>query len=403
MSDILDANDDVEATFGNYKEGESEPGHVRPKRTDYAAWHHPVKQRVRTSQWQALVRQLLELRSMRDCVLRYFTLPGPDLLDVRVVADVCTPSDVRIEYFGFDSARRDDQAHDPRFEIESALRQSRKVTDDAVIYQDRLEDIAQGESQASKQLQMRQPFDVVNIDACDHLAYSPPNRTVNLFEALKRLLAHQMDAVQPWLLFITTRAEPHLMAGPGELLQEVIDQNVQKADGEFKAVLADVLKQDASCLLADLKVLWEGTDDKFLKLFSIALTKYLVQFYLSQPNKPADVELKSLCAYRVYGKDADMLALAFQITPTGRVFFEPGQVPVRDEALETRRAIRAANRSRRMRDLDAEIQQDADLLNRMTRESAILLNESNFDLDGYLEWLSKHAHRPILVNREVIA
>jgi len=56
------------------------------RKTAYKPWHHPVKQIVRARQWAALTKRLIEARTDATAKLRYFTLPGPDLLDVRVLA-----------------------------------------------------------------------------------------------------------------------------------------------------------------------------------------------------------------------------------------------------------------------------------------------------------------------------
>src|SRR5262245_8498942 len=77
---------------------------VPAKRVDFQPWHYPVKHVVRSEQWAALTRNLLEEHYPNLVVLRYFTLPGADMLDVRVLSDVCGPRGISIEYFGFNAA-----------------------------------------------------------------------------------------------------------------------------------------------------------------------------------------------------------------------------------------------------------------------------------------------------------
>ena len=125
------------------------------------------------------------------------------------------------------------------------------------------------------------------------------------------------------------------------------------------------------------------------------MAKYLLQFFLAQPNRPANVELASACAYRIYGAEPDMLALAFRITPGERVIFEHGQQPPSTAALEVERAISAAERAARMRDLDSELANDPALCLEAARGSAALLGASNYDIDAYVEWLRTHEQRPL--------
>src|SRR5215212_3754207 len=101
-SDIPDA--EIEAIYGPDATVAAEgPASLpRIKRT-FMAWHHPVKQIVRARQWAKLTGKLLAERRQRLEVLRYFTLPGPDLLDVRVLTEVCSPLEIPIHYFGFNA------------------------------------------------------------------------------------------------------------------------------------------------------------------------------------------------------------------------------------------------------------------------------------------------------------
>lgn len=387
--------DDLAAAYGEDYASVDEFTVVRPKRTQFAPWHHPVKQRVRTSQWQMLVHRLISTRNMNGGTLRYFTLPGPDLLDVRVLADICAPQSVAIEYFGFDAALQASNVNNQRFEIESALRQSSKITDQAIIYPDQLQDIALSNSQAARQLSQQRPFDVVNVDACDHLAYAPADRGRSLFDALRSLLAHQMDATAPWLLFVTTRAEPELMEGPGVELRRAVNDNLNSNVGGFGLALAGLFETDEATIADAVANIWAVPSDRFLKLYALGLTKYLLQFFLAQPNRPANVELASTCAYRVFRGDPDMLALAFRITPGPRVVFEPGEQPPSTAALEVERAINAAERAKRLRDLDRELADNPDLCLEAARGSAVLLSASNYDIEAYAQWLRTHEQRPL--------
>lgn len=371
------------------------------KRQNFAPWHHPVKQLVRKTQWEALVARLVRDNAPDGNVLRYFTLPGADLLDVRVIAEGCTPLGIQIEYFGFDAEMQAVELNAPRIELESALRQAGRITANAVILPDRLEDIAVDQSQAARQLETRQPFHVINIDACDHLAYQPDGRQRSTFDAVQALLRHQMIATRPWLLFITTRVEPGLLAGPGDAMRQAVNDNLANAAG-FDDALAAAIEADVALVHDALADVWTNHNSKFLKLYAIGLGKVLLQFFHAQPNHPANVELASACAYRVYGNEPDMIALAFRITPDGPVVFQPGQVRQPDLAMEAARAVRLATRAQAMRDLDGELEANAEVRDAMARDSASLLRASNYDMNAYQAWLANHARRPMQIAAEVL-
>ncbi|MCK5932923.1 MAG: hypothetical protein KAG89_12215 [Fulvimarina manganoxydans] len=374
------------------------------RKTAYKPWHHPVKQIVRKRQWAALTRRLLNDRADASAKLRYFTLPGPDLLDVRVLSEICHPLGVQIEYFGFDVAAeaRPDAGDEPAqvggwINAESALRQSGRISSDALILPDRLEDLAVEASQAASQLRQRPPFDVINIDACDHLAYRPPGRARNTFDALGALLEHQMGSRTPWLLFITTRAEPSLLGEPQLAFQQAISQNLQAAKG-FGQKLAETLEAEEAKLGSAIAGAWNTPGFKFLKLYSVGLAKFLLQFFHSQPNVPANVELASCYAYRVHSEEPDMLALAFRVIPDRPRVYAPGvggalMVP----NLEPERAERVATRAARLQDLDKALEDEPDVREEAISGTESLLFAANYDLTGWKAWLAQHARRPMKV------
>lgn len=285
-----DSTDDVPEEDLLFAYGEPRPSSDQviasiKRKTDFKPWHHPVKQIVRERQWAALAKKLIQDRSETQTKLRYFTLPGPDLLDVRVLAEACHSLNVKIEYFGFDVGA-DATRHDAPgsygvptwINAESALRQSGQITDDALILPDRLEDLAMEDSQASSMLRQKQTFDVVNIDACDHLAYLPKGRSHNTFDALNSILKHQMRSTSAWLLFITTRVDPELLGSPGICFQTAINQNLSLT-GEFSQKLADCIGANVGRIASELVKTWSTHSMNFLKLYTVGLGKYLLQFY----------------------------------------------------------------------------------------------------------------------------
>lgn len=379
--------------------------------SEFQPWHHPVKQIVRKKQWAALTEKLLkDPKNTSKKILKYFTLPGADLFDIRVLADVCHPLGIKIEYFGFNSGGSNsaicdtDNGKENTYNAswvtaESALLQAEKITSDAVIFSDRLEDIAIVNSHASIQLGRRTAFDVVNIDACDHLAYSPIGRQKNTFDAIGTLLQHQMGAKSPWLLFITTRAEPSLMGDPGIAFQNAITQNLQIPSSNFGAALAECLKADISKFASELASVWSTHDERFLKLYSIGIGKYLLQFFCAQPNLPANVELASIYAYRVQGEHPDMLSLAFRITPDApRVFAPSVGGAILTPNLEPTRATYVATQAAKLQDLDHALTNEIALRKEAVEGTMALLESANYDMNAWQKWLANHKNRPMQIN-----
>ena len=363
-------------------------------RTSFLPWHHPVKQVVRDTQWSKLTEQLIiRERESHFSVLRYFTLPGEDLLDVRTLAAVCQPRRIQIEYFGYNTAAADGGRGAVRA---AALRQAGITTSNAQVVLGRLEDIAARNSHEARRLSDCNHFDVINIDACDHLSYRPEGHERCTFDAIHTLMQHQMTAKQSWLLFITTRVKPSLLGDPGMKFQQAIHDNLAYKPKEFGAALSEALEAKRDLLTTAVAQAWANSGDKFLKLYSIGVGKYLLQFFHSQQNMPARVQLASACAYRVHEESPDMLALAFKITPAGIRSLPPGTGGATTAPLlEIEHAIHVAKHAQNLRDLDREMRDRQTVLAAAVQGSAKLLREVGYDIGAWREWLAGHPIRPL--------
>lgn len=397
--------DDISSIYGEDAAEPPKPVPSRRTRPTFQPWHHPVKQIVRAYQWARLTEGLIKKSRPEGDVLQYFTLPGADLLDVRVLADACHPLGVTIEYFGFDASgvpgsapARDTAVESPVATAGTELFQAGWVTAESLILGDRLEEVAVPSSHASEQLRKRRPFHVVNIDACDHLAYAPTGRQRTTFDALRCLLDHQKDARSPWLLFITTRVDPGLLGtDPILAFQHAISENLQCARDDFGAALAAAIEAEPAQLGMAMGAAWGIHDQKFLRLFSIGLGKFLLQFFHAQPNMPADVQLASVYAYRVHHDAPDMLSLAFRIEPEERRTFAPSArgVAVYGD-LEPVRAVRVATQAIKLQDLDHEIRSDNNLRHEAFDSTAKLLRSANYDVDAWERWVGEHPRGPLV-------
>ncbi len=399
--------DFVNAVFGETDElSEDQTG--EDSRDDFAPWHHPVKQIVRDYQWATAVKKLVEEHRSVDQreVLRYFTLPGADLLDVRVLGDALADSGTAIEYFGFDSGYDADAGSGSSdttgayLAAESALRQAGRITGKAEILKDRLEDIAIEKSHAAGRLRQRDVFDVINIDACNHLGYLPDGRDKSLFDAMQILLAHQLKASKPWLLFLTTRANVQFLGGPTTELQGAIHKNLDAHRELFGAALATCIGGSLTTLASDMSTGWSNQSSSFLKLFCVGIGKFLLQFFHAQVSIPARVEMLSAYAYKVSGDEPDMLSVAFRITPEAVRIQRPSMggaiaIPV----LELTHALALISRVERLWNLDDAISESPTVRKDAIDGTRKLLASANFDLTKWADWLSNHAIRPLQVDQ----
>lgn len=387
---------DLTDVFGDNLAGEAVASAVTADR-NFAPWHHPVKQIVRQEQWMAQTAAFLKDETAPRTI-RYFTLPGPDLLDVRSLTEVAAPAGHKIEYFGFDSSGAGPDAPEnlQRFKMEASLRQAGLITDNIIVHPDRLEDIALPTSLAAAELGSQAAFDIINIDGCDHLAYKAPGRATTTFDALKVLIQHQAVRDRPWLLWITTRVSPEQMSDPMLQFQQAIQSNCAESE-DFAVALCEALGIERAHYARETTRLWaNGGEEAYLKLYTVGLSKYLLRLFHGQPNHPGNVELACSYAYRVREDAPDMIAVAYRITPKGRKLIEPGS-PQQGASPEVQHALKIVARADRLWNIDEAIQTDADLRNDAAQGMAKLLEGAGYNLNEWRHWLMSHPVRPLAV------
>ncbi|MNS36128.1 hypothetical protein D3C72_683140 [compost metagenome] len=387
---------DLTDVFGDNL-AEEAVGPVATVDREFAPWHHPVKQIVRQEQWMAQMAAFLkDERAPRT--IRYFTLPGPDLLDVRSLTEVAAPAGHKIEYFGFDSSGTGPDAPEnlQRFKMEASLRQAGLITDNIIVHPDRLEDIALPTSLAATELGSQAAFDIINIDGCDHLAYKAPGRVKTTFDALKVLIHHQAVRDRPWLLWITTRVSPEQMSDPMLQFQQAIQSNCNESE-DFTAALCEALGIERANYAREATRLWaNGGEEAYLKLYTVGLSKYLLRLFHGQPNHPGNVELACSYAYRVRDDAPDMIAVAYRITPKGRKLIEPGS-PQQGHAPEVQHALKVVARAARLWNIDEAIQTDTGLRDDAATGMAKLLDGAGYNLDDWRDWVRSHPIRPLAI------
>lgn len=400
-----DSDDFVEAVHAPGPAPAREQFASGEKKTQFFAWHHPIKQIVRQRQWSDLTYELLDKDRTADqrSTLRYFTLPGTDLLDVRVLSECLTSFNTKIEYFGFNAGNDGGTAPAAGASVtaESALRQAGLISAGSLVLRDRLEDIALAGSQAQSQLSQQAPFDVINIDGCDHLGFKPKRRNRSTFDALEQLLGHQLAHRKPWLLFITTRADPSILGPHFTKMQSAITENLTHHEAEFGPALATSLGVDLVNIVPEINKAWAGWSENFLKIYSVGLGKYLLQYFHAQRPVAADVELKSVYAYRIKDDRPDMLSFAFRVVPKA---IQPQKASIGGaqvhELMEATSGVRIANRASKLWLLDDALGGQDALREGAVKDSAKLLAAANYDLVSWMTWLRDHDVRPMTVTSE---
>ena len=377
-------------------------GEVLPARTDESAvpekldkllpWHHPRKQLVREEQWMHFSQRLIAREKGKPGLpgssdanpeVRFLTLPGIDYLDVRQLADVCRELGCSLTSIGFQSGG-ERNPYVARAQIrEKSLIDAKHITSRSYTFPRRFEEIASPGSQAYRELRMRGPFHIVNIDACGSIAAPQANHPNRLIDAVHRIVELQLELMTGgWLLFVTADVRP------GSIARDTIDglcnaifENANTNE-EFRNRVMPFLAPGEEDIRAAVRAASAGPGTTFLQLFSLGLAKWLLHLVGS---KNWDMKTHHPYCYSTMPRNDDtpsMACLAFEFLPPPpdlpdrfRVAqAEPAPRPEREDT-----SVRAADKIGGMANADVKINTDERLRDRMTENLRRLLAEAGYD------------------------
>ena len=380
MNDQSHNQDDL--TTGIF--GDSEYAQPRTAPKEFKPWHKPRKQFVRREQWSALLQRLYKNRGPGD-PLRYLGLPGTDLIDLRYLHEqFCRDNNRQLCFLGFNTEAQPDSPAQVELNISlDEVSRLPNVDKQSAVLSDDFRLVGNENSLAWSHTRQLGPFDVVNIDLCDGLASDEPQNDGSIYNALARLMAFQARNSNPWLLLITTRIGRGMFDADAE--QQLIShfrENVANCEG-FAEACEQLLESDvesidpATCSEVDL-----------LNLMIVAIGKWLSK--LVQSQAPSRVELVSTQGYRVdpVAAQEDLVSLALRFEPViaapADALSPTAPTPV-DECAIAKAILR---RSKSRLNVDKILEQQPDLLETLTNETAQLLALARYDGEAYRQWLA---------------
>lgn len=390
----------------------ADPRHVEPAqgKTAFERWHHPRKQYVRVQQWCAQARALIrELRLPRGATFNYLTLPGDEMLDIRALNDVCANQGVMLKYLGFNNVMPGTARSAELNLSHSEVRDLPGVDHFSTVLEEKLEAIGRTDSPAHHQMRQHGPFHAINIDLCDSLTHHDiDDRRGSSLKVLAELMLTQLTTTSPWLLFLTTMAQPGLVSARNlKGFQDTINANIE-ASPDFATELARLISGNADELDARMQIAWTQQDPDFLRLFCAGLGKWLLAILChSAPQR--SLRLVNSFYYRVGPDGPDMLSLAFRCdTAPQDLVDRAGILPAAEQMdpfSEVQLAIALAQELKGAVDLDAMIADDIALSERLVSQAKRLMVSARFSPDAYEAWAAEELrkHRLALGREAAVA
>jgi hypothetical protein len=366
----------------------------------YKPWHKPRKQWIRRRQWHDEVTSLIETTHFSDDarVFRYLSMPGEDMLDVRILKEACESGSVDLRFTGINDVKAGSDRDLQLNLAENAILSLPSIHKGSKILRDKFQAIADPESLASVEIENGGPYHAINVDLCDHLASADQNSgRTTIIDALGRILQVQLaHAMHPWSLFITTRVDAgRVSAGNLSGLIAAISANIA-SNPDFSDKTASILQADAQNLQAVISDPSSLSLEKFRDFFCLGFGKWLLA-YIQAAQPARELTMLPSCYYSVHNGNPDMLSLAFRCSvfrrPPGDAFGLLAPQTAGMAKTEAEMGLELAVGTAQLFDLDALMAHEPDTYEAMTVETEDLLRSAYYPVDdevnGYRAWLAR--------------
>lgn len=362
--------DDFDTTFDDFGTPEETTKNVIEKK-EFLPWHKPRKQWIRHKQWWTQIDEHIvkKLKPGIDTI-KYFGLPGNDLLDIRFFQQKLPSLQKKICLFGLINTE---------IGWSSAQTQLSKIMDlDGVDKSSKVEQLnfdylENTSSIAFDKLMEFGCFDVVNLDFCENVI---PNATENRLKALHNFMEYQFQKIsENWVLFITTRSSKDTTnSGLYEELVACIDENLSEVIyfQEFIRVFSSILLNNNSIVRSDLE------NQKHINMLVVGLMNWLVK---TAHNRHFKGKLSNVVRYDITGENTnDMMSMCFVFT---RVMNFPNANPPLPTKAE--QAKNSLNKLANISNLDdIMISGGINYYAQFVKEQIDLLKEAGYHTDDYL-------------------
>mgnify|MGYP001003367998 CR=1 FL=1 len=365
----------------------------KPRKNEFKPWHRPHKQYIRGKQWATDAVRLAKELDLEDRTIRYLSLPGEDLLDVRYVGKCLFEScGLRLYFYGYD--KRADGKDVEFNSLEFSVKESEYIDGKSRVINDDIRSLGQVKAKTRQDLLNLRPFHIVNLDLCGSVAGSPQSVTgVSYLDAISAMLLLQSRASWNSLLFVTSRVDR------------------QSSDKKLYARLLGIV--DAAC--AKYRLFNQGFRDQWnvdsaietLKSdcyateedrFLLGFIEWFIATAFESGIKPT---LKSVKTYNTSycggsGSD-DMASISFGLEPILPVRSDPFDIqhPSVSAATEAEKSRQVDSKSEHVPEkvkgcerVDETLSGNVGEFLRCLEETQALLNQCGYDVSGYESWVS---------------
>lgn len=365
--DIIN-NNELEEIVGRLSNTEVDNREFKP-------WHRPRKQWVRSCQWRNSLKRLILDNSYTDInLIKYFSFPGEDCLDIKILSEQCNQNNKNFYFEGIES---------DTIGFESILSQIMDLeyidSNSKIHAKSNFEEISYENSSLYSKIASNSPFHVVNLDFTNSI-FSPGHGKQTM-QSICRIMNRQLDQQYlKWQLYITTRCD--IGAISTECLKDYMARLLDNCKNNEEFLM--LIKQNI-CNTIEIdsteSYLIENSQN-FEKLAIMAFMKWLIALAVAKNVK---MSLLSAAEYKVNDSvNSDMISLVFEFKkhecPT-----DPTEITYSSNVIDEREvAYNVCNNFlEKIKNVDAILENEPNTLARLTQEIKTMLSNIGYDISLY--------------------
>lgn len=366
------------------------------------AWHRPRKQWVREEQWLASIAASIKAGEISNSkILKYLTLPGADLLDVRMLGKLCKEHSYTLRILGFNDGGAGDGDPFDASETLAPLWLDGIVSRDSYLYSDKFQSLANPKSFGRQTLNQVGTMDVINLDLCNSIAaYQNSGADPTHYNAIHELFDFQRrNRTDPFLVFITTRVDSRKVDPAAfRKLTKLVRKNC--ADARFESTLQSAFALGKHKMIGYDEQCRIPSAVDFSRTMLVGLSKWLIGLLLSSSPK-WKISLLSAAEYSLYARGGkEMVSLAYRCEmikteASDATKLSTKNVVPHDEISEALLAIDIVNAAKQIFDLDALISENG-LYEDLALKAAVVMEQAGYQKESFLRWCFDQASHPLL-------
>lgn len=350
----------------------------------YEPWHKPRKQMIRDKQWWGHLKRLIQKYKKNQRTIKYFGLPGGDLLDIEHLRSCMNNSsinDKELQFHGFIDNEVDKKKADSRV---SVLLDYENISADSRVDRFSFDSVKNENSASWESIRRHGPYDFINLDFCNSIFKE------DTLIATHKLIDFQLKRLysSPWLLCLTTRVDPDgintdLIDKINNLLDNLTEESLLQEISICFSEASNIIRTKGK------RNFNEPPEKAYSEVIQISFIVWIIsQAFVHESN----IELVSSMKYKVHqGNDyPDMCSFVFRFSkedhtqedPTGLVT-SSCKSKILEESERLLIKIEAIKKLADSLDVDAHLNAHSDENQTYISQTKALLETCGFDVSHY--------------------